>query len=170
MISGAITMAQHPETIINMFPKHKDGKLSHTGIYKAIVYIAGVPTSVHMDDFLPITEKGNFLYAEPRPNGLNVWALLVEKLWSKIMVNYENTVAGWCHEFIHHMTGSAAKDYLVEKLTLAQFEYLIKNTLKEGKIIGGGTKGGGDDKLKLPCGLAQSHAYSVLEYKEVTNE
>jgi hypothetical protein len=170
MIGGAISMALHPKSIINMFPKHKDGKLSHTGLYPIIVYIAGCPTLVHIDDFLAITSKGKFLYAEPRPNGKNVWALLLEKVWSKIMVNYENTVAGWCHEFIHHMTGSAAKDYLVDKLTLSQFEYLIKNAIQEGKFIGGGTKGGGDDSLKLPCGLAQSHAYSILDYREVTNE
>jgi hypothetical protein len=121
-----------------------------------VAFVNGVPRVIHMDDLFPITEKGAFVFAEPNQKFKknNVWAMLIEKLWAKINVNYEKLVAGWAHEALTVFTGAGSLDYLMSNLDLEQTWILLSKNLEKGHLVGCGTKGAGDDSLSLDTGLA----------------
>ena len=87
-------MAEIPDLIKGIFPG-SDGELSKNGIYQLQVFIRGVPTIVHIDDIIPVTKYGRMIFSECNPKTNNCWGPILEKLWSKINVNYERTCAGW---------------------------------------------------------------------------
>jgi hypothetical protein len=83
------------------------------------------------------------VFSECAING-NCWGPLLEKLWSKINVNYERTCAGWQHEVVRVLLGCGAKDYLMKQLDVdSLWEHLVKGN-ERGHIMGCGSKGGGD--------------------------
>jgi hypothetical protein len=81
------------------------------------VFIGGVPQLLVIDDRLPVSIDGKLLFSEPNKNYKTLWPVLLEKAWSKLMVNYENTCAGWCHEVLRVFIGAGAKDYIITQLT-----------------------------------------------------
>ena len=72
------------------------------------MYICGVPHIIHIDDLFPVTESGNFFFAEPDAQTQNVWGIVLEKVWANLNVNYEKTCAGWQHEVIRVFAGLGA--------------------------------------------------------------
>jgi hypothetical protein len=46
---------------------------------------------------------------------------------------------------------------------------MLKAGHEAGYVIGVGTDGDGDDSVKNSCGIAQSHAYSVLAFFEMND-
>ena len=59
-------------------------------------------------------------------------------------MNYERTCAGWQHEVIKVFTGVAAKDYLTSQLTEDKTWDVVYGSIKDGFILGCGTRGAGD--------------------------
>lgn len=94
-------------------PDTPDGALSKNGIYTVIAYIRGEPKKIVVDDTMPVTKSGKLLFSEPHPGTLNCWPVILEKVWSKISVNYEKTCAGWQHECVRVFTGAGATDYII---------------------------------------------------------
>jgi hypothetical protein len=84
------------------------------------------------------------VFSDCARNG-NCWGVLLEKLWSKINVNYERTCGGWQHEVLRVFLGCGAKDYLMKYLTVEELWKVMVEANERGHILGCGTKGGGDD-------------------------
>ena len=118
------------------------------------VFIRGVPTIIHLDDIYPVTKYGRMIFSECNPQNDNCWGPVLEKLWSKINVNYERTCAGWQHEVIRVLLGVGAKDYLMATMTEDELWSALEKGNKQGHIMGCGSKGGGDHTKCLGNGLA----------------
>jgi hypothetical protein len=59
------------------------------GIFAANVYIKGIPTTISVDDYLPVNKTtGKLVFAQQSVTG-SVWAALFEKIWAKVNANYE---------------------------------------------------------------------------------
>lgn len=123
-----------------------------------------------LDDKLPVSIDGKLLFSEPNKVSQSLWSVLLEKAWSKINVNYEHTCAGWCHEVLRVFIGAGAKDYIISQLTEQQLWDILVEGQQKGFLMGSGTKGGGDHTYKLANGLSQSHAYSILDVKEIKDK
>ncbi len=71
------------------------------GIYTIKFYIRGRPTLITIDDeflfeknFIQFKGSTNPTFAEMSDEYPSLWGLLIEKAWSKIQINYENSIAG----------------------------------------------------------------------------
>ena len=53
------------ERIFNFKNPEDSGKIYPGGIISVNIFICGVPHVVHIDDLFPVTESGNFFFAEP---------------------------------------------------------------------------------------------------------
>ena len=67
-------------------------------------------------------------------------------------------------------TGVPAKDYLLSKTDVEETWKILHEGHLEGHILGCGTKGAGDHSKNHKNGLAQSHAYSILDVRSVTDK
>ena len=88
VLSTLASVAEVSERIWRMFDiKTYNAK----GIYSIRLYELGVPISVVIDDYLPISD----LIATVDVNSKETWPLLIQKAFSKLNGNYKSTATGW---------------------------------------------------------------------------
>merc|ERR1711965_138170 len=88
--------------------------------------------------------------------------MLIEKAWAKLNGNYYNTIGGTTKDMLHYLTNSVSCIYdLVDDEIETQYENgsLWKTILEKYK----------NGSLLTYGGLIDSHAYSILQVREVEN-
>lgn len=75
-------VANHPGCLKKMFLT----KQNNYGFHVVRLHINGQPTNIVVDDRVPVTEGGSLIFA--RPQGDNLWPLILEKAWSKLNPRY----------------------------------------------------------------------------------
>ena len=82
-------------------------ELSSNGIYAFRFYVLGIPTTVTIDDELPLNNYGNSIFAGIGPDG-SVWGMLLEKAFAKLHGTYETLMGGDPRHAIEVLTGAPA--------------------------------------------------------------
>ena len=100
---GASAVARKPGRLEKIF---YNTELSNNGIYALRLYILGVPTTVTIDDQMPMV-AGNSIFAAASPDGA-LWGMLIEKAFAKLHGNYESIVSGDPRHSIEVLTGAPA--------------------------------------------------------------
>ena len=170
-LAACATMAQIPGTIEKMFLNPKN-ELSKNGIYGVNFYSLGVPLTVLVDDYLPLSEDsaGNksTLFAGIGEDS-SLWVPMMEKAFAKYHGNYSHIVGGDARmaartmnnapfDIVHHR-----KDLKMEALWKKMSEHH-----KKGHILMAGTPGS-DDSYENDWGLVFGHAYNVLGVKTLSD-
>ena len=73
------------------------------------LYINGIETPVIVDDYLPVTARGQPAFATCRDGEL--WVSLLEKAWAKLHGTYARTEGGLPCFAANHVMGVAAESY-----------------------------------------------------------
>ena len=90
-MNGAANVAEKKERLKRIFLN--DG-MSNNGIYGCQLYIMGVPTTVTIDDSIPLqNDNGQAIFAGISPDGA-VWGPYLEKCFAKLHGNYETIISG----------------------------------------------------------------------------
>lgn len=77
-------LAEFPERVKKIFYNSESNKY---GVYSVKFYIRGVPTEIVIDDFIPCyDDKLEPFFA--KPNGKELWVMLLEKAWCKLFGDY----------------------------------------------------------------------------------
>lgn len=86
------SMAEHPDRIWDMFDQKA---YNESGVYSIRMYEMGAPISVVIDEFLPVyTPWGDNMFAWVNYQK-EMWPILIEKAFSKLMGNYRTIEGGW---------------------------------------------------------------------------
>lgn len=95
-----------------------------------------------------------------------MWAAILEKAWAKVRGNYVNANGGIQMNAIHMLTGVPVFSYSTAAITdTTEAETAYNRILAAdaaGYIMTAGTAGSGNDQVTNACGIAMSHAYSIL--------
>ena len=151
-------ICKFPGLIMKIF---KTKEINKYGYYELFLRIDGKPTMLIIDDYIPVfkdTKKPCFA----KPNGKELWVMLLEKAWAKINGGYMNTIGGQVHEPFEVLTGFGSRVYnLSDKDENSKMEILeeMKEADLSNCFISCGTKK--DEELEK-YGLVPSHAYSIL--------
>ena len=151
-------ICKFPGLIMKIF---KTKEINKYGYYELFLRIDGKPTILIIDDYLPVykeTKKPCFA----KPNGKELWVMLLEKAWAKINGGYINTIGGLVHEPFEVLTGFGSRVYnLSDKDENSKMEILeeMKEADQSNCFISCGTK---DDNELEKYGLVPGHAYSIL--------
>ena len=78
--------------------------MNKEGKYDLFLCRGGLWRSVTLDDYLPITQSGQEMFA--RANDSELWVLLLEKAFAKISGNYQMLSQGQEHEAFMDLTGA----------------------------------------------------------------
>ena len=115
VLASFAACAEKPARIWNMF----DIKTYNAaGIYSLRMYDMGVPISVVIDDWLPISGTQN-LFVKVNPQK-EVWPLLIEKAFSKIHGNYLAIEGGWMIDAGNTFMGTGGEGLSTSSLTVDQ--------------------------------------------------
>ncbi len=87
--------------------------LNSAGIIPMNIWVLGRPTTIYLDDYLPMRWNGDgetyrLVSARLSKDG-SVWAALLEKAWAKMNGYYDHLQGGQFAESIHFMSGSPSQ-------------------------------------------------------------
>ena len=117
VINALSALAEYPERIYNLF--HNSFK-SEKGIYAVNIYALGVPYTIFVDDYLPLRESGELLFAQIGSDQA-LWGPLLEKAIAKYVGNYWHMDVGQNFDSIGFLTGGP--NYFISHYTaLDNFE------------------------------------------------
>jgi hypothetical protein len=156
---GASAVAKDPRRLHSIF--YNNGLSSH-GIYALRMYVLGVPTTITLDDRIPIV-KGTSIFGAASPDGA-LWGMLIEKAFAKIHGNYESIESGDPRTSIDILTGAPYKSYfhnpnIDSKDTVWK---AISQAVEDGNMISSSTPGTGDNTKSSEVGITNSHVYTIL--------
>lgn len=66
---------------------NRDNDLNRKGIYAVNLYTLGVPHTVIVDDYLPLTKDNTTMFATPGADK-SLWVTILEKAYAKYYGNY----------------------------------------------------------------------------------
>ena len=169
-IAAVAALAEFPGRIEGIFLNNQN-KLSKNGIYGVNMYTLGMPHTILVDDYLPVSPNadGSFktIYAEVS-NDLGLWGPIIEKAFAKRYGNYEHIIGGLPSEAVRSLTGSPFVEYLHKDRNLEEMWQLLSTHDLENDFITCGTESG-NDQDRTDYGLAKGHAYTVMSTKKLTN-
>ena len=168
-LSSISALAKYPKIIDGIF---KSEGLKSNGYYEIILYIDGKPQIVIIDDYIPVY-KSSKQPCFARPNGNEIWVMLLEKAWAKVNGGYLNIIGGNQYESLQALTGFCSQVFDVLNYRGDDLESYQQNIFKAIEISS-------QHECLMTCatdsntaiervGLVASHAYTLLGYKGITS-
>ena len=99
-LSAISAIAEFPQMICQIF---KTNNVSPNGCYEIALRLNGEWKIVILDDYFPCT-KSNSMPIFCKPNGNEIWTMLLEKAWAKVNGGYINIDAGFTVEVLSTLT------------------------------------------------------------------
>ena len=155
-----MSIAEKPERLTNMFLIDEKNSAN---IYAVKMYALGVPVTVTIDDYLPLETYYETLFARVSKDGA-LWGPILEKAFAKFLGNYEALEGGLNGPGIRMLTGSPyISHWHVDHDVDGLWEIIAQQKADHSMVTAGSFIGTGNDRDLNAVGLANAHAYSVLE-------
>ena len=87
-MSSASAIAEYPGRMEKIFLNNVN-EVSSNGIYAVNFFTLGVPHTIVIDDYLPLRDDGNAIYASVAADGA-FWGPILEKAFAKYHGNYSH--------------------------------------------------------------------------------
>ena len=122
-----------------------------------------------IDDHLVSFDSKAFAeYMFAKPNGEELWVMLIEKAYAKYEGGYANIYGGLMYPELTWLTGAMTRNIPV---TNPQLWNEIYNGIQSNYIITAASNiGSGNHNNKSAKGISNGHAYSILDAKEYLKE
>ena len=162
-LSAITSLAKFPNILIEKFITQE---YNEEGYYEVVLFIDGEWVIVYVDDYFPVDSTDSFVFA--KPNGNELWAILLEKAWAKVNGGYSNIIGGNISEVLLALTGFASEN--IDNISLLSPISLydkIQRSCNEGALIGCGSYTNGNGNELSPNGIVYSHNYSLIEAKDI---
>jgi calpain-15 len=114
-LSCLSAIAENEDRIKSVFVNKE---VNQAGIYAVHFYLNGEMKTVVVDDYFPvkITDDGKEEWAFSRPQGKEIWVLVLEKAWAKVFGSYSRIECGDTAEAMPCITGCPTQN-----ITLADY-------------------------------------------------
>ena len=170
-LSALSALAENPERIKKLFPTLK---ISDKGVYETQVYLHGDPTKIVLDDYFPFIDVEGYepqiAFAGINGNTNNIWPMLLEKVWAKCNLSYEDITAGTSAEAFEFLCPAPFDTYYHNADTKTLFDIIEKANKKGYIIVSDITETENTDLDYLSkMGLITNHAYSVIDTAKLTD-
>ncbi len=173
-LSVISAIAEYPKRIINLFTQKTKNPY---GCYEIKVNIEGEIIKSLVDDYFPCVEVDENEYKLAFTNistkSLNIWPLLLEKVWAKVNGSYNNIIEGCASQAFDFLTPAPVDiffhmednniDLFAKIQDSDQREYIICCDTSEKP--GGNYTAAAIESL----GLITNHAYTVISAYIITN-
>ncbi|KAF9420194.1 calpain 7, partial [Entomortierella beljakovae] len=152
-----------------IYPKNKFGEPCYNphGKYLVKLTFNGIARRVVVDDFLPVSKTGT-LMCTFSTNKNELWPSIIEKAYMKLMGGYDfpgsnsgidlYALTGWIPEHLFITEANFDKEKQWKRMTSGQKNGVALVTIATGSMT---------DEVADRLGLVPTHAYAVLDLKEV---
>ena len=159
LMSSLAAMTNIPQLICQLF---RSFQLNKNGCFEIGLNIEGEWQIVLLDDYFPCSKKTRVpIFA--KPNGPELWVMLLEKAWAKINGGYLNITGGYASEVLSVFTSFPIEtfDLLIKDIDLIWKE--LKKAFEDGHIITCCSKF--DNEIEK-YGLVSGHTFTVTNLVE----
>ena len=171
-LAAACSIADVDPGLVEKAFHNRSNDLNAAGVYAVDFYTLGVPHTVVVDDFLPMTksEETSSLantFASVGPDQ-SLWGAILEKAFAKLVGNYLHTSGGLMAYGVRRIIGGPYENFDHPDSNAEDlWKELIAHEDKKDVITAG--TGGGNDTETNKFGLVLGHAFSVLGTKVLSN-
>ena len=159
-LSSIAAITEFPELIVQIF---RQFEVTKNGYYEVVLRINAEWQVVILDDYFPCyknTKKPVFC----RPNGNELWVMLLEKAWAKVNGGYFNINLGYATEPLSSLTNFPSEmfypiqqyhpEYVWDKIKTAEDsnDLMATGTIKDEKVS--------------EYGLVSGHDFTLISAKE----
>ena len=159
LMSSLAAMTNIPQLICQLF---RSFELNKNGYYEIGLNIEGQWQIVLLDDYFPCSKKTRVpIFA--KPNGPELWVMLLEKAWAKINGGYLNITGGYASEVLSVFTSFPIEtfDLFIKDIDIIWKE--LKKAFEDGQIITCCSKF--DNEIEK-YGLISGHTFTVTNLVE----
>jgi len=162
-LSAIAALTEFPLLIYQIF---RSNEVNEFGYYEVVLFIDGDWQIVFIDDYFPVIKNTNELKF-CRPNGNELWAMILEKAWAKVNGGYALIIAGWPSDPLVALTGFNCQKLYHQEETLENLWLDISKSDNDNCIMCTNTINNKDiEKL----GLVLNHAYTLISAKETPDK
>ncbi len=158
-MSSLAAMTSMPQLIIQIF---KYIYIPKNNCFQIGMNIEGEWKIVLLDDYFPCSKKTKIpIFA--KPNGPELWVMLLEKAWAKINGGYINIIGGFASEVLSVLTSFPIETV---KLQLNNIDFIwdkLLNDFKEGMIISSCSNF--NEEIEK-YGLISGHSFTVINFTQ----
>lgn len=169
-LSALAALCEFPNTIYNLF---NDLNVNNFGYYEIKMFIEGEWQKVIIDDYFPVVNSTvkskiqKFKFRFSKPNGNELWVILLEKAWAKVNGGYRNTISGKESDVFECLTGYPSERYNLKKFGIDEIWDIVLECDNRNNIMCTTTITDNNISNK---GLIPLHAYSLIGAKIVNIE
>lgn len=136
----------------------KTKEKNEEGIYEMVLFVDGQWQIVFVDDYFPIDKRtGEFFFS--KPNGNELWVILLEKAFAKINRGYINMNSGFVSDPIYVISGFPTETYFNNQISDYEIFNKIVEAEKSNSLICTSTI---SDETIRNKGLVNSHSYTII--------
>jgi len=160
LISAIAALCVRTDLVQKIF---KTKSANKEGFYEVYYYENGEKKIMFVDDYFPVISYygSDYSFKFAKPNGEELWVLLLEKAFAKYEGGYSNINGGLINNAFTFFTGGVCK--YIHDLKSSWDE--LCSALRRGNILAAGSKNGRDTDFSYG-NIAQGHGYSILDAKE----
>ncbi|MCQ2815944.1 MAG: C2 family cysteine protease [archaeon] len=165
-LSAISALTEYPQLILDKF---RVRKINEIGYYEVVLFIDGEWQVVILDDYFPIKNK-DFIFA--KPNGNELWVVLLEKAWAKVNGGYSNISYGLLSEALLVLTGFGSEFIETEPDKPLEIFRKIQEANEKGAVMGCGSLSSdtGKDDAMTSNNIVLSHAYTLIDARAKEDE
>ena len=160
MLSILAALAEYPEKLIKIFNTRV---FQQKGVYSVTIFNLGMPFEIIIDSYFPYMTTYNELIFS-RPNGNELWVILLEKAWAKFLGAYKNCEGIPATITLNHLLGCPTRSHWIQDFTPHELKLKLLEGIKNSYIMVAITK----PDLKIE-GIVDELSYSVLGVYEVNS-
>ena len=170
---SALSIIAHtrPSLIKRIF--HPESRtLRFEGMYSVLLYSGHEPHVVTVDDKFLVDDSGEHagarLLTNITTNEREIWPLILEKAYAKFHGSYSAIEGGLVHVALEELTNGAGQSFRFRDASVEEMYNTgeLWNRMlfwrRKNYLMGAGSPTGSDQTVS-PMGIAQGHAYSILD-------
>ena len=165
-ITALSALSKYPNLVKKLF-LHKEKTIEH--IYGVYLRINGIWKLILLDDFVPyyFDSEGQYHFVFSSSHEKELWVVLLEKAWVKLIGNYARSIDGSPNEAFDALTDAYTEILYVSP----HISDDIYNNLNYGQINGYLLTAETSSEEKIEeYGLVPFRAYIIIEVKEIMNK
>ena len=143
--------------------------VNQEGVFSTNLYQDGEQVEIVVDNYIPCLD-GIPMFSHSKTHEL--WVMVLEKTWAKLLGSYEAIVTGRVHETMRDLLGAPSFEYIIAEQADGAALEIMKTSHKKKYILAAGVNAADPQEAKKAetIGLNPSYSLAILGIHEVQKD